>query len=110
MQMMTDYDILTFFPKDSTTIEVNSMKYKKDLQLNTQNHNAWHILTFKLGDESVDCSEAILLDPREYVSNLIDSKIFGFVARKTDQSNDYITTHMVKFMNNFLTAINAFKK
>jgi hypothetical protein len=106
LQDIQDYDILWFLPtdEDSDVIRITSNVYKEPGEPfgGSQMGYAWHIVLFQMEDEDVeklDEFEAILSDPREYISNLIPQGWYGLVARKTTKSNKFVDSVLDKLKN-----------
>lgn len=101
-----DFDALFFLPvvDDDESIHIQTNKYKtpgEELDSNDMGAQ-WHILLFKCNEElgvveKLDHFDAILSDPREYISGLIPCGWFGLVAKKTTTSDIFMTDALDKF-------------
>jgi len=92
-----DYDFLTFLEGDlKNSIEVQGTEYKnrgKPVEESSIGKK-YHIILFrdhkedstKYDADSMDHFEAILIDPLEYISELIPAGFYGIVAKKTTTS------------------------
>ena len=62
----------------------------------------YHVILFKEAEDGqlvdVDMFDAVFVDPLEYMSGLLPSKIFGIMARKTTTSNNFIQNTFAKLM------------
>lgn len=103
LEDIKDYDILWFMPaeKNENSIRIASNQYKNPGELTGGNHMGlfWHIVLFQNKNDAVeklDHFEAILTDPREYISNLIPQGWYGFVAKKTTTSNEFVSDVLAK--------------
>jgi hypothetical protein len=88
------FDVLFFLPHSGNEdIHVQSNVYKdpgKPIGGSSVGPE-WHVILFKDGkEEEIDSFDAILLDPREYISGLIPQDWYGIVARKTTTSKIFI--------------------
>lgn len=106
LEDIEDYDALFFLPdsEDDEGIQIKSSKYKTPgLPVSaTENGSMWHILLFKCNEESgnvdnLDHFDAVLSDPREYISGLIPSGWFGLVAKKTTTSDIFMSDALDKY-------------
>ena len=95
---MTDFDVLFWLPTNEVdTMKIESCKYKTPgSQIGGSDLGPeYHIVIFKFNPETGtyahDRWDAILSDPRVYVSGLIPQKWYGLVARKTTESEDFVT-------------------
>jgi hypothetical protein len=94
---MTDYDVLFWLPtNEEDTMKVESCQYKKpgDSIGGSELGKEYHISLFKFNKEDgvsdIDTFDAILADPRVYITNLIKDNWYGFVARKTTTSKEFV--------------------
>jgi hypothetical protein len=91
-----DYDSFTFLPaEEDNQLHFQCFSYKDPgIKLDgSELGDCYHIILFKEGEESLihlDKFEAILLDPLEYISQLIPSGWFGIVCRKTTTSGPFV--------------------
>lgn len=92
-----EYDTLSFLPiegkSNSLHVEVSELKNVGEPIGGSPMGPEWHIVLFKSEDDDVsdlDHFEAILTDPREYVSTLIEQDWYGMIVRKTTTSKEYI--------------------
>lgn len=92
---MEDYDILFFTPHDENDdeIKIESAHYRnrgEPIELGIGGDHSYDIVLFKYDDENgltdLDKFQAVLLEPREYVTRMIKEDWYGFVARKTTTS------------------------
>ena len=104
LQDINEYDILWFMPieDDSDSIRISSNVYKDPGEPSRGNEMGdwWHIVLFQLEDmnmKKLDHFEAILSDPREYISNLIPQGWYGLVAKKTTKSKNFLDDVLAKF-------------
>jgi len=103
-QMDNPFDVLLFLPnfdkKNNIKIQTNIYK-NPGLPLNgNQIGPAWHVLLFKVEEDDVvdfDTFEAILSEPREYISPLIEQEWYGIVAKKTTTSHEFWKDAVAKF-------------
>ena len=91
-----NYDAYFFIPgPEDDTVRIEGCKYKvpgEDIGGSEMGH-MYHIMLFKEDDEGVyaeDLFEAILVEPLEYISNLIPQDWYGLIARKTTTSTDFV--------------------
>ena len=100
------FDFLTFLEgnkKDS--IEIIGTEYSDPGEdLDSGHHGkSFHIVLFRdhktNPDEygEVDCFDAVLIDPLEYISNLIPQGWYGIIARKTTTSRPIIDRLLANF-------------
>jgi hypothetical protein len=94
---MTDFDVLFWLPtNEEDTMKVECCKYKKPGEQigGSQLGPEYHIVIFKFNPETGtyahDRWDAILSDPRVYVSGLIPQDWYGLVARKTTESQEFV--------------------
>lgn len=98
-----DYDALFFMPHTDVDIHIQSNKYKNPgtpIDVGSAGPS-WHVLLFKCNEETdtvenLDAFDAVLSDPREYISTLIPQGWFGIVAKKTTTSNSFISDALAK--------------
>ena len=95
---ITDYDVLFWLPTDEeNTMKIESCRYKTPGNQigGSELGPEYHIVLFKFDPETGtyghDRWDAILSDPRVYVSGLIPQNWYGFVARKTTESQEFVT-------------------
>ena len=104
--MGNDYDIISFFKdvelsekNDDEIIDINFRTYTEPGEKHESGGlgDTWHIvICYNLNDDEdkikpVDYFEAILLDPKEYASNLIKQGFCGMLARKTSNSTSFVS-------------------
>ena len=92
-----DFDILHFISGDKKdTLDVRTNLYRENYDSIESNSlgKKYHIILFKEDEKGIiidpDKFEAILLDPLEYISELIPQRWFGIIARKTEKSGKFI--------------------
>jgi len=100
---MTDFDVLFWLPtSEEDTMKVECCKYKiPGSQIGGSDLGPeYHIVLFKFDPENGtydhDRWDAILADPRVYVSGLIPQNWYGFVARKTTESQEFVDDILAK--------------
>ena len=94
---IVDYDMIFFTPnsKDEDSVDIRSAKYK-DPGNNVGGSDMGHsyeIIVFQMSDDGIkglDKFEAILSEPRVYISRMINEDWYGLVARKTTTSNNTV--------------------
>ena len=98
-----DYDALFFMPHPDVDIHIQTNKYRNPgIPVDVCSVGpSWHILLFKCNEETdtlenLDAFDAVLSDPREYISTLIPQGWFGIVAKKTTTSNSFISDALAK--------------
>jgi len=103
LEEFKDYDTIFFIPTDKEdSVQVVANKYKdpgEPLGGNSMGHE-WHVILFKDGEEGIenlDHFDAILVDPREYISGLIPQDWYGVVAKKTTTSHNFLEDALAKF-------------
>lgn len=99
LKEMKDYDILFFTPHEveEDQVEVKSAIYKdrgEPLDIHCEGvHHSFDIVLFRMDDDGMKDLErfqGVLTEPREYVSRMIKSDYYGFVARKTTTSSKVV--------------------
>jgi hypothetical protein len=94
-----DVDMIKFFPHDEldNALEITGEKYKEPAESidGTTVGPAWHVILFQWDDEkgkviNQDKFDAILSEPREYISGLIPQDWYGIIARKTTKSTKIV--------------------
>jgi hypothetical protein len=91
-----EFDALFFLPgeeKDQLHIEGATYKEPGESVGGNSLGKAYHVILFKENKEGihdVDRFDAILLEPLEYMSELIPANWFGIVAKKTTTSDAFI--------------------
>ena len=96
LREIKDYDAIFFVPhpEDETLTNINVASYKKDGEKvgGTTLGDFYDIILFRLDDEydmhDLDRFDALLVDPREYVSRMVKSDWYGMVSRKTSTSGE----------------------
>jgi|APGre2960657444_1045066.scaffolds.fasta_scaffold44142_4 hypothetical protein len=103
---MTDFDVLFWLPTDKEDVmKVESCRYKIPGEQigGSKLGPEYHIVVFKFdnktGTYEHDSWDAILSDPRVYVSGLIPQSWYGFVARKTTESQEFVDDILDKIKN-----------
>ena len=96
------FDVMFFIPheEDEGKIRILTNKYKDPGEPIGGNSIGpeYHIMLFKEGEEeNLDVFDAILGDPREYVSQLIPQDWYGIIARKTTTSKKFVDDTIAKF-------------
>jgi hypothetical protein len=101
---ITDYDVLFWLPtEDDDTLRIEACKYKNPGEQlgGSQLGPEYTVVLFKCDDDSGtynhDKFDAILSDPRIYISGLIPQDWYGLVARKTTTSNNFVDDMIAKF-------------
>ena len=85
-------------------IQISTNTYKNPGEP-LENNNmgfSWHVILFKEGEEGIenlDHFDAILSEPREYISNLITQDWYGVIAKKTTTSHAFLNDVLAKFRN-----------
>jgi hypothetical protein len=102
-------DAISFFPnpKDYDDVVIQGLKYKEKNESigGSSVGDSYDIVTFrKDGDDFSDKDhfEAILACPYTYGDNLLKAGFFGFIAKKTTNSNellDYIMANVDTLVN-----------
>jgi len=94
---MNDFDTLFILPgpkEDSLHIEASTYKEFGEKVDGSSMGDAYHIILFKEDTDgelvNVDRFDAIFVDPLEYMSDLIEQKWFGIIAKKTTTSENFI--------------------
>lgn len=105
MQEFTDhYDALFFLPheENENQVVVHARKFTDAGQEldKTVVGPAWHVVLFKTDEDGtakdIDVFDAVLSEPREYISGLIPMDIYGVVARKTTTSKAFLDDFVAK--------------
>ena len=101
------FDFLTFLEgEEEGQISIVGTEYVnpgEPLDIGSMGGNSYHIVLFRdhESDEErygdVDSFDAVLLDPLEYISNLITTGWYGIIARKTTTSGPIIQRMLDKF-------------
>jgi hypothetical protein len=98
-----EYDVLFFFPTDKEdTLKIEAALYKEPGEKigGSELGSEYTIMLFKFDEEDgaydYDTFDAILADPRIYISNLIPQQWYGFVARKTTKSKKFVDDIIAK--------------
>jgi len=99
-----DFDILFFIPNiedeenDSVRIETADYMERGEKIGGTSLGDLYHITIFRMDEDynvnNLENFEAILIEPREYVSRMIDNDWYGMVNKKTTTS-DKLTSEML---------------
>jgi hypothetical protein len=100
-----DFDIIHFISgdkKDTLDVRTNLYKESSESVEVTELGKKYHIILFKEDEKGMvinpDKFEAILIDPLEYISELIPQYWFGIIARKTAKSGKFIDNLFDKMM------------
>jgi hypothetical protein len=96
------FDVMFFIPHedDEDKVRILTKHYKDPGEPvgGNQMGNEYHIMLFREGEEeNVDVFDAILCDPREYVSQLIPQDWYGIIARKTTTSKTFVEDTIARF-------------
>ena len=99
-----DYDALFFLPheENENQVVIHARKFTDAGQEldKTEVGPSWHIVLFQTDEEGVakdiDVFDAVLSEPREYISGLIPMDIYGVVARKTTTSKSFLDDFVAK--------------
>jgi hypothetical protein len=96
LKRMEDYDMIFFTPHEENDdeIKIETALYKvrgEPIDIHCEGvHNSFDIVLFRYDEEEgikdLERFQGVLTEPREYVSRMIKSDYFGFVARKTTTS------------------------
>jgi len=105
LEDIKEYDALFFMPSEKIgAIQISTNTYKNPGEP-LENNNmgfSWHVILFKEGEEGIenlDHFDAILSEPREYISNLITQDWYGVIAKKTTTSHAFLNDVLAKFRN-----------
>lgn len=98
LQEITEYDTIMFIPhpEDDTLTNINVASYKKEGEKigGTPLGDFYDIILFRMNEEDdivdLDKFEAILVDPRVYVSRMVKEDWYGMVAKKTTTSESFV--------------------
>jgi hypothetical protein len=100
-----NFDIIHFISgdeKDTLDIRTNTYKESSESIETSSLGNKYHIILFRENEKGTvidpDKFEAILLEPLEYISELIPQHWFGIIARKTEKSGKFIDNLFDKMM------------
>jgi hypothetical protein len=105
MKELTDpYDALFFLPheENENKVVIHARKFidAGEPLDNTSVGPAWHVVLFQTDEEGmakdIDIFDAVLSEPREYISGLIPMDIYGVVARKTTTSKTFLDDFVAK--------------
>ena len=102
---IVDYDALFFLPmaeEDEINIISNRYKNPGTPVEETPVGPAWHVILFQTNEETgeiqkFDSFDAVLSDPREYISGLIPQGWYGVIAKKTTTSPEFYQDALDKF-------------
>jgi len=99
-----DYDVLFFLPgEEENMFRIESCRYKDPGNQigGSELGPEYTVVLFKCNDEDGtydhDSFDAILADPRIYISGLIPQDWYGLVARKTTTSQSFVKDMIDKF-------------
>jgi hypothetical protein len=88
-----DYDIIRFLPTENEDqLYVDVLRYKEQANCigGSPLGKEYHILLFRFDEEEntkdLDLFDAILIDPRVYVSHILYDGWYGAVGKKTENS------------------------
>jgi hypothetical protein len=92
---MIDYDILFFTPQEEEDeIRIEMAHYKdrgEPTDLGAAGHNSYDVVLFRFDDDdgvsNLEKFQAVLIEPREYVTRMIQDDWYGFVAKRTTTSS-----------------------
>lgn len=98
IRQFTDFDMIFFTPheEEEESTEVRAATYKETGEKlgGSEMGDNYHIILFRMDEEDViidlEQFEGILVDPRVYVSRMVDSNFYGLVAKKTTTSQDFV--------------------
>lgn len=96
MESINEFDVLFFLPRDEDTLKIELCDYTNPGQQVGGNEmgKEYHITLFKFNENDgaydLDTFDAILADPKTYISSLIPQNWYGFVARKTTTSKKFV--------------------
>jgi hypothetical protein len=98
------YDALFFLPheENENQVVVHTRKFLDAGEPldKTEVGHSWHIVLFQTDEDGsakdIDVFDAVLSEPREYVSGLIPMDIYGVVARKTTTSKIFLDDFVAK--------------
>ena len=100
---MINYDVLFFLPTDQEDVlKIESCLYKTPGEQigGSELGPEYTVVLFKFNEEQGtydhDRFDAILADPRIYVSNLIEQDWYGLVARKTTTTKSFVNDLVAK--------------
>lgn len=102
-----EFDAIFFVPHEEddslTNINVASYKKKGDKFGGTELGDFYDIILFRMNedDDLVDLEkfEAILVDPRVYVSRMVKEDWYGLVAKKTTTSEEFVNNTFDKWLD-----------
>ena len=92
-----NFDVMYFLSgkqKDSVDVTQRTYNIMEESIDSTSLGNCYHIVLFREDEDGIlvqpDKFDAILIDPLEYVSELITQNWYGIIARKTKSSHELI--------------------
>lgn len=105
LQDIKEYDTIMFVPhpEDDTLTNINVATYKKqgDKVGATEVGDFYDIILFRMNEDDgiVDLEkfEAILIDPKVYVTRMVKCDYYGLVAKKTTTSEDFVANTFAKW-------------
>lgn len=105
LQDIKEYDTIMFIPhpEDETLTNVNVATYKKQGEKvgGTDLGDFYDIILFRMNEEDdiieLEKFEAILVDPKVYVSRMVKCDYYGMVAKKTTTSEDFVNNTFAKW-------------
>ena len=105
LQETKEYDTIMFVPhpEDETLTNVTIASYKKYGEKigGTALGDFYDIILFRMNEEDdiidLEKFEAILVDPKVYVSRMVKDDWYGLVAKKTTTSGDFVANTFAKW-------------
>ena len=97
------YDTYFFTSGDEKgSITVQGLRYKEPGEYFMGNlGHIYHIILFRENDDGElydeESFEAVLIDPLEYMSEMINANLFGIFTKKTTTSEDYVKSILDNF-------------
>jgi hypothetical protein len=96
LREIKEYDTIFFVPHpeddNQTKLEIAEFKNKGEKIGGSEMGDNYDIILFRLNEDcdikDLERFEAILIDPREYVSRLVKQDWYGMVSRKTTTSDE----------------------
>jgi len=107
LREIKEYDAIFFIPhdEDDSLTNVSVASYKKDGEKigGTELGDFYDIILFRLNEEDditdLEKFEAILVDPRVYVSRMVKEDWYGLVAKKTTSSDKFVNDTFANWSN-----------
>lgn len=102
-----EYDAIFFIPHedDDTLTNINVASYKKEGEKigGTEMGDFYDIILFRMSEEDnvtdLERFEAILVDPRVYISRMVKDDWYGLVAKKTTSSASMVDDTFASWSN-----------